>query len=66
MNSTAVRTRFAPSLTGLLHPGKVRAALSADTHGPEMDKIWCLLGEQRVRRRFTAAADVPKDNKHKF
>jgi len=25
-----------------------------------MDKVWRLLGEGRVRRRFTAAADVRK------
>ena len=36
----------------------LRAALTADAHGPEMDKIWRQLGEARVRRRFTAAAAV--------
>jgi nondiscriminating glutamyl-tRNA synthetase len=34
----------------------LRAALTSDTHGPEMDKIWRLLGEARVRQCFTAAA----------
>ena len=38
----------------------LRVALTADTHGPEMDKIWSLLGEEWVRRRFTAAAAVCK------
>jgi hypothetical protein len=36
----------------------LRAALTADAHGPEMDKLWRQLGEERVRRRFTAAAAV--------
>lgn len=60
MSSTAVKTRFAPGPTGLLHLENVRAVLSADTYGPEMDEIRRLPGEQRVRRRFTAAADVRK------
>lgn len=34
----------------------LRIALTADTHGPEMDKLWHLLGTERVRQRFTAAA----------
>ena len=38
----------------------LRAAMTSDTHGPEMDKIWCLLGEERVRERFEAAADLGK------
>jgi hypothetical protein len=28
------------------------AALTAQSHGPEMDDIWQLLGEERVRRRL--------------
>ena len=38
----------------------LRAALTGDTHGPEMDKIWRLLGEERVRERFKAAAALGK------
>ena len=38
----------------------LRAALTADAHGPEMAKLWRQLGEERVRRRFTAAAAVCK------
>jgi glutamyl/glutaminyl-tRNA synthetase len=68
MESLAVKTRFVPSPTGLLHLGNVRtalfmplrAALTSDTHGPEMDWIWRLLGEERVRQRFVAAATLGK------
>ena len=38
----------------------LRAALTSDTHGPEMDRIWRLLGEERVRRRLSAAAALCK------
>ena len=38
----------------------LRAALTSDTHGPEMDKIWRLLGEERVRQRFMAAVAACK------
>jgi glutamyl-tRNA synthetase len=38
----------------------LRAALTSDTHGPEMDKIWRLLGAERVRQRFAAAAALCK------
>ena len=60
MNSTAIKTRFAPGPIGLLHLENVRAALTADTHGPEMDEIQCLLGEGWVRRRFMAVAGERK------
>jgi nondiscriminating glutamyl-tRNA synthetase len=39
----------------------LRAALTSDSHGPEMDKIWRLLGEERIRERFTAAAALCKE-----
>jgi hypothetical protein len=54
MNSIAVKTRFALSPTGLLHLGNVRAALTVAGHSSGMDKLWRLLGDVRVRRRFTA------------
>jgi glutamyl/glutaminyl-tRNA synthetase len=60
MSLIAVKTRLAPGLTGLLNLGNMRAALTADTHSPEMDKLWRLPGEERVRCRFTAAAAVCK------
>jgi hypothetical protein len=60
MESLAVKTRFAPSLTSLLHLGNVRTTLISVTHGPEMDWIWRLLGEERVRQRFVAAATLGK------
>lgn len=40
----------------------LRAALTGDTHGPEMDKLWRLLGEERIRQRFTAAAALCRGN----
>jgi glutamyl-tRNA synthetase len=38
----------------------LRAALTSETHGPEMDKIWRLLGTERARLRFEAAAALCK------
>jgi len=38
----------------------LRAALTLDIHGPEMDRIWRLLAEERVRRRLLAAAALCK------
>jgi glutamyl-tRNA synthetase len=39
----------------------LRVALTSETHGPEMDKIWRLLGEERIRERFLAAAALCKE-----
>lgn len=38
----------------------LRAALTSEAHGPEMDKLWRLMGEERVRRRFMAAVSLCK------
>ncbi|HEX9625799.1 MAG TPA: glutamate--tRNA ligase [Acidiferrobacterales bacterium] len=38
---------------GLYMP--LRAALTGTTHGPELDQLWTLLGEQRVRRHLESA-----------
>lgn len=47
MNPLAVKTRFTPRLLYLGTLG-IRA--------PEMGKLWRLLGEVRIRQRFTAVA----------
>jgi len=36
----------------------LRAALTGDTHGPELKLIWELLGPERIRRRLEAAAET--------
>jgi glutamyl-tRNA synthetase len=36
----------------------LRAALTGETHGPEMDRLWKLLGAERIRRRLDAAAEL--------
>jgi len=38
------------------------ATLTADNHGPERDKFWHLLDEERTRHRFTAAGRCAKHN----
>jgi len=39
----------------------LRVALTSDTHGPEMDKLWRLLGQDQVKQRLAAAAAVCKE-----
>lgn len=36
----------------------LRAALSGETHGPEMARIWHLLGKDRIRARLERAAEL--------
>ncbi len=36
----------------------LRAALTGETHGPEMDRLWRLLGESRIRERLDAAIEL--------
>lgn len=36
----------------------LRAALTGETHGPEMDRLWGLLGATRIAQRLSAAIDV--------
>ena len=38
----------------------LRAALTGDTHGPELKLIWELLGPERIRTRLNAAAEIAK------
>jgi len=33
----------------------LRAALTGETHGPEMDRLWKLLGRERIKQRLDAA-----------
>ena len=40
----------------------LRAALTGDTHGPEMDRLWALLGEGSRRRRLAAAAALCRES----
>ena len=35
----------------------LRAALTGQTTGPEMARLWALLGTERVRRRLQAGVD---------
>jgi hypothetical protein len=44
----------------MLYLGNVRTTLISDTHGPEMDWIRRLLGEEWVQQRFVAAATLGK------
>ncbi|MGA9854759.1 MAG: glutamate--tRNA ligase [Gammaproteobacteria bacterium] len=39
----------------------LRAALTGDTHGPELKLIWELLGQERIRQRLVNAAEIAKD-----
>jgi len=36
----------------------LRAALTGETHGPEMDRLWGLLGTERIAQRLSVAIDV--------
>jgi glutamyl-tRNA synthetase len=36
----------------------LRAALTGETHGPEMDRLWKLLGRERIKQRLDAAFDL--------
>jgi len=36
----------------------LRAALTGETHGPEMERLWGLLGAERIVQRLKAAIDV--------
>jgi len=36
----------------------LRAALTGETHGPEMDRLWGLLGMERIAQRLSTAIDV--------
>jgi glutamyl-tRNA synthetase len=36
----------------------LRAALTGEIHGPEMDRVWRLLGAERVRQRLDAAIEL--------
>lgn len=36
----------------------LRAALTGETHGPEMDRLWKLLGSDRVHQRLDAAIEL--------
>jgi glutamyl-tRNA synthetase len=36
----------------------LRAALTGETHGPEMDRLWKLLGPERIRQRLDAAIEL--------
>jgi glutamyl-tRNA synthetase len=36
----------------------LRAALTGETHGPEMDRLWKLLGPERIHRRLGAAVEL--------
>jgi nondiscriminating glutamyl-tRNA synthetase len=38
----------------------LRAALTGDTHGPELKLIWELLGQERIRQRLQKAAEIAK------
>ncbi|MDE2235527.1 MAG: glutamate--tRNA ligase [Gammaproteobacteria bacterium] len=38
----------------------LRAALTGDTHGPELKQIWELLGQECVRQRLEKAAEIAK------
>jgi nondiscriminating glutamyl-tRNA synthetase len=49
------------SITQLRGPGlykPLRAALTGDTHGPELKLIWELLGRERIRQRLEKAAEI--------
>lgn len=36
----------------------LRAALTGETHGPEMERLWKLLGPQRIKQRLDAAFEL--------
>jgi len=38
----------------------LRAALTGDTHGPELKLIWELLGQERIKERLEKAAEITK------
>lgn len=38
----------------------LRAALTGDTHGPELKLVWELLGRERIGQRLAAAAEISK------
>ncbi len=38
----------------------LRVALTGETHGPEMDRLWKLLGPQRIKQRLDAAIALCK------
>ncbi len=38
----------------------LRAALTGDTHGPELKLFWELLGQERIKQRLEAAANISK------
>lgn len=44
---------------GLFMP--LRAALTGETHGPEMDRLWALLGAEEIRQRLAAAAQLCRE-----
>ncbi|MGH8400475.1 MAG: hypothetical protein ACRESU_05170, partial [Gammaproteobacteria bacterium] len=39
----------------------LRAALTGDTHGPELRLVWELLGTERIRKRFESAIAIAKN-----
>ncbi len=36
----------------------LRAALTGETHGPEMDRLWKLLGRERIKQRLDSAFEL--------
>jgi glutamyl/glutaminyl-tRNA synthetase len=36
----------------------LRAALTSETHGPEMARVFPLIGVERARKRLQAALDI--------
>ena len=40
----------------------LRAALTGTTQGPEMAKMWHLLGTERIQTRLLAALELTKEN----
>ncbi|MCA1851761.1 MAG: hypothetical protein LC647_05050 [Beggiatoa sp.] len=54
-----IKTRFAPSPTGLMHLGNVRAALTGRIDGSELADLIALMPRECVRARFAALIKKP-------
>ena len=54
-----IKTRFAPSPTGLMHVGSVRTALTGRIDGPDLADLIALMPRERVRERVAALIKNP-------